>query len=58
MSLVVAATAVLAIPARDLRADEAYQPTLPMPVNVLVISYFPVKGDRIDINQTGDWMPP
>jgi hypothetical protein len=37
-----------------LRAVDAYEPTLPMEVRVLVIKYFPVKGDRIDQNVTGD----
>jgi hypothetical protein len=37
-----------------LRAADAYQPTLPMEVKVLVIEYFPVKEDRIDQAVTGD----
>ena len=51
-------TTLLAIAGGDLRAADPYQPALPMPVNVLVISYFPVKGDRIDISKTGDWDAP
>jgi hypothetical protein len=50
-----AAVATLLLSAPSLPAEEAYQPKLPMPVKVLVIKYFPVKGDLIDINQTGDW---
>lgn len=30
-------------------------PALPYEVPVLVVSYFPVKGDRIDVGVTGDW---
>ena len=30
-------------------------PTLPMKMPVLVIKYFPVNGDRIDLAVTGDW---
>ena len=51
-------TTLLAIAGGDLRAADPYQPALPMPVNVLVISYFPVNGDRIDITKTGDWDAP
>ena len=30
-------------------------PALPMKIPVLVVKYFPVKGDRIDLAVTGDW---
>jgi len=30
-------------------------PTLPMKIPVLVVKYFPVKEDRIDLTVTGDW---
>jgi len=33
-------------------------PTLPMKIPVLVIKYFPVKRDRIDLAITGDWGAP
>ena len=33
----------------------APQPKLPMPIPVLVVKYFPVDGDRIDQQVTGDW---
>ena len=36
-------------------AADSHQPKLPMEVPVLVIKYFPVKGDRIDQTVTGDW---
>ena len=38
-------------------ADTA-APSLPMKIPVLVIKYFPVKGDRIDQTVTGDWGAP
>jgi len=34
---------------------QVYRPTMPMEVPVLVLKYFPVKGDRIDQSVTGDW---
>jgi hypothetical protein len=34
---------------------DADAPTLPIKIPVLVIKYFPVKGDRIDLAVTGDW---
>lgn len=34
------------------------EPRLPMTVPVLVVKYFPVKGDRIDQKLTGDWGAP
>jgi hypothetical protein len=37
------------------KAADVYQPKLPMEMPVLVIKYFPVKGDRIDQTVTGDW---
>jgi len=33
-------------------------PALPMKIPVLVVKYFPVKGDRIDLTVTGDWGAP
>ena len=39
----------------DIAAAAAFQPKLPMEIPVLVIKYFPVKGDRIDQAVTGDW---
>jgi len=33
-------------------------PSLPMKIPVLVVKYFPVKGDRIDQTVTGDWGAP
>jgi len=37
---------------------ETGSPTLPMKIPVLVVKYFPVKGDRIDLAVTGDWDAP
>lgn len=34
---------------------QVYVPQVPMDVPVLVVNYFPVKGDRIDQSVTGDW---
>jgi hypothetical protein len=39
-------------------AADVYQPKLPMEIPVLVVKYFPVKGDRIDQAVTGDWGAP
>jgi hypothetical protein len=36
----------------------AREPRLPMPVPVLVVKYFPVRGDQIDQSVTGDWGGP
>jgi hypothetical protein len=38
-------------------ADDAAPspPTLPLEIPVLIVKYFPVKGDRIDAAVTGDW---
>ena len=36
------------------KADERDEPRLPMRIPVLVIKYFPVKGDLIDVEVTGD----
>jgi hypothetical protein len=41
-------------PSNQTAADNA-APTLPMKIPVLVIKYFPVKGNRIDLSITGDW---
>jgi hypothetical protein len=49
---------LLALPAlfaADMLAAEPYRPKLPMEIPVLVIKYFPVKGDRIDQAVTGNW---
>jgi hypothetical protein len=43
----------LAVPSQGFADSDA--PTLPMKVPVLVIKFFPVKGDRIDLAVTGDW---
>jgi len=47
--------ALLAVFVAALAAAEPYQPKLPMEIKVLVVKYFPVKGDRIDQTVTGDW---
>jgi len=47
----------LAVGPTDAKA-EGFQPRLPMQVPVLVIRYFPVRGDRIDMSVTGDWGAP
>jgi hypothetical protein len=52
--LLVGLTALLAAPNHDLRAADAYRPKLPMEIKVLVVKYFPVKGDRIDKAITSD----
>ena len=39
-------------------AAEREAPKLPMEIPVLVVKYFPVKGDRIDQKVTGDWGAP
>ncbi len=44
---------ILFIP--GLTAADPYQPNPPMEIRVLVIKYFPVKGERIDQTVTGDW---
>ena len=41
--------------AGPMAATEVYRPKLPMEIRVLVIKYFPVKGDRINQTVTGDW---
>ena len=38
------------IPSSSLRADEP-----PFHVRVVVVKYFPVAGENIDISKTGDW---
>jgi len=47
-----------AVAAAACSAAEPYGPKLPMQIPVLVIKYFPVKGDRIDQQVTGDWGAP
>ena len=44
--------------AGPMAATEVYRPKLPMEIRVLVIKYFPVKGDRINQTVTGDWGEP
>ena len=39
-------------------AAERREPKLPMQIPVLVLEYFPVKGDLIDQKVTGDWGAP
>jgi hypothetical protein len=39
-------------------AAERREPQLPMQIPVLVVKYFPVKGDLIDQTVTGDWGAP
>ena len=58
LPLFVGLTALLAAPIHDLRAAEPYPPKLPMEIKVLVVQYFPVKGDRIDQTVTGDFGEP
>lgn len=41
--------------ARVSPADPASGLTLPMEVPIVIVKYFPVNGDRIDIRVTGDW---
>ena len=40
------------------KAEERDEPRLPMRIPVLVIKYFPVRGDLIDVEVTGDWGAP
>ena len=49
---------LLGFGAGPMEAADAYQPKLPMEIRVLVIKYFPVKGDRINQTVTGDWGEP
>jgi hypothetical protein len=37
---------------------QPHSPKLPMQVPILVVKYFPVKGDLIDQTVTGDWGAP
>jgi hypothetical protein len=46
---------LLAYVTGQVAAADPYQPRLPMEIKVLVVKYFPVKGDRIDQTVTGDW---
>jgi len=43
----------IAVPAAERR-----EPKLPMTIPVLVVKYFPIKGDLIDQKVTGDWGAP
>jgi hypothetical protein len=45
------ATTFSVVPAR---ADERDEPRVPMRIPVLIVTYFPVRGDLIDIEVTGD----
>ncbi len=45
----------LLLPCSAARAAEVSEPKLPMEIPVLVIKFFPAKGDRIDRAVTGDW---
>jgi hypothetical protein len=45
---------ILTFFAAPTKADERDEPRLPMRIPVLVIKYFPVKGDLIDLEVTGD----
>jgi hypothetical protein len=58
LPLFVGLTALLAVPIHDLRAADPYDPKLPMEIKVLVVKYFPVKGNRIDQAVTGDFGEP
>jgi hypothetical protein len=49
---------LLGLGAAVLEAAEPSKPKQPMEVRVLVVKYFPVKGDRIDQTVTGDWGEP
>ncbi len=53
MVSVIALVACLLGPSQGLADTDA--PTLPMRIPVLVVKYFPVKGDQIDLTVTGDW---
>lgn len=53
--LLVARAGCLALLAGSLHAAQPHPPKLPMEIPVVVVKYFPVKGDRIDIGVTGDW---
>ena len=46
---------MLCIGGGRLRAEENRGPDLPMKIPVVVVKYFPVKGDLIDVAVTGDW---
>jgi hypothetical protein len=54
LPLLVGLTALLAAPGPNLRAADLYKPKLPMEIKVLVVKFFPVKGDRINKAVTGD----
>ncbi|HET6428818.1 MAG TPA: hypothetical protein VFJ30_10435 [Phycisphaerae bacterium] len=45
----------LVLLAGSLHAARPWRPKLPMEIPVIVVKYFPVKGDLIDIAVTGDW---
>ena len=44
--------------AGSLQAGQPYRPKLPMEIPVVVVKYFPVKGELIDVAVTGDWGAP
>ena len=54
--LFAASLVVLIAPAQG--CSVADEPPWPMKIPVLVVKYFPVKGDRIDLAVTGDWDAP
>ncbi len=56
--LLVARVGCLALLAGSLHAAQPHRPKPPMEIPVVVVKYFPVKGDRIDIGVTGDWGAP
>lgn len=55
MPMAAGAMALLCLAVPILRAADPYRPKLPLEIKVLVVKYFPVKGDRIDRAVTGDW---
>ena len=53
-TLVVLWACVSTFVAAPTKAQERDEPRLPMRIPVLVIKYFPVRGDLIDVDVTGD----
>ena len=53
-TLVVLWACVSTFVAAPTKAEERDEPRLPMRIPVLVIKYFPVRGDLIDVEVTGD----
>ena len=56
--VVVAWVGCLGAGAAGLEAAQPYRPKLPIEIPVLVVKYFPVKGELIDVAVTGDWGAP